>query len=398
MSEGSPINPQHILLLSNYLPDRQYSMRRFTEQLAEGLKHCGLQVEIYPVPTVVGKFGAKGSGLGKWIGYIDKYLLFPFLLKRKLRQLPDNSIVHIIDHSNAPYTKWLQATPHIVTCHDLLAVRSALGEIPQHEPKWTGKQQQAMIVRGLKGSQCIASVSLATQQDVSRLVGANAEWQHHIPNALNDTFIREAHNELPDSHDKAASLLQLPAGHHYVMHIGGEKWYKNRSGCLHIFAKLAEQDPTLHLAIVGPEFSTEALENTACTELTPRIHNLAGIDDAQLCDLYKAADLLLFPSYVEGFGWPILEAQACGCAVATFSVEPMRSLNAIKELAVGEDAQDSTSLDQLTDAARHYMEMPEAPKNELRQQMKHFAAQFTNEASALAYCELYQQTLSQEPK
>lgn len=36
--------------------------------------------------------------------------------------------------------------------------------------------------------------------------------------------------------------------------------------------------------------------------------------------------MLLFPSLREGFGWPILEAQACGCPVATSDREPMRSI------------------------------------------------------------------------
>ena len=82
MPQSRPTSPQHVLLLSNYEPDKQYSMRRFTEQLADGLQQLDFSVEVFPVPTIVGKLGAKGSGIGKWIGYIDKYLLFPFVLKR----------------------------------------------------------------------------------------------------------------------------------------------------------------------------------------------------------------------------------------------------------------------------------------------------------------------------
>jgi glycosyltransferase involved in cell wall biosynthesis len=398
MPNSHSTSPPHVLLLSNYQPDKQFSMRRFTEQLADGLRQLDFSVEVFPVPTVIGKLGAKGSGIGKWIGYIDKYLLFPLILKWKLRQLPCNSIVHIIDHSNAPYSKWLQRFPHVVTCHDLLAIRCALGDIPQHEPRWTGKQQQAMILRGLKSSQCIASVSLATQQDVTRLVGAQPEWQHHIPNALNQRFIQEAHRESVETIDQLKPLLQLPNENRYIMHIGGEKWYKNRKSVLHIFATLAAKDPALHLVIVGPEFSSEALNETACTELLPRIHYFSGIEDEQLRELYRAAELLIFPSHIEGFGWPILEAQACGCAVATFRVEPMHSLNAIEELAVGEDTQDNSSLNKLATAAWVYMETPAAAKTEQRKQMKHFAVQYTNEASAKAYCELYQQQLNQGTK
>ncbi|MGB0259594.1 MAG: glycosyltransferase family 4 protein, partial [Coraliomargarita sp.] len=317
--------------------------------------------------------------IGKWIGYIDKYLLFPWILRRKLKQLPERSVVHIIDHSNAPYAKYLPQTPHLITCHDLMAIRSALGEIPQHEPKWTGKQQQAMILRGLKRSQHIVSVSKATRQDVARLVGDQAAHQHLIANALNDEFIQMA------QHPRSKTTAAPP----YVMHIGGEKWYKNRKAVLQIFAILAAKLPELELVIVGPEFSDAALSATGCTTLKERIRYQSGISDAELCSLYQGAEILLFPSYLEGFGWPILEAQACGCTVATYQVEPMSSLNAIPDLAAG----DGTDADILASAAANYMQLDSEDKAKLQEKARAFAAQFSNAASAQAYHKLYQEVM-----
>ena len=40
------------------------------------------------------------------------------------------------------------------------------------------------------------------------------------------------------------------------------------------------------------------------------------MDDCDLVELYAACDLFVFPSFYEGFGLPILEAMACGRAVA----------------------------------------------------------------------------------
>ncbi|MBC8009252.1 MAG: glycosyltransferase, partial [Burkholderiales bacterium] len=45
------------------------------------------------------------------------------------------------------------------------------------------------------------------------------------------------------------------------------------------------------------------------------ITHLSGIDGPQLEALYNLAEGLLFPSLAEGFGWPVAEAQACGCPV-----------------------------------------------------------------------------------
>ncbi len=43
--------------------------------------------------------------------------------------------------------------------------------------------------------------------------------------------------------------------------------------------------------------------------------NLPNLSRAQLPDIYNLVDCLLFPSHYEGFGWPPLEAMACGTPV-----------------------------------------------------------------------------------
>jgi glycosyltransferase involved in cell wall biosynthesis len=62
--------------------------------------------------------------------------------------------------------------------------------------------------------------------------------------------------------------------------------------------------------------------------------NAAGRDVIELIDpsneelqaLYSCANLMLFPSLQEGFGWPIIEAQACGCPVVTSNRMPMTEI------------------------------------------------------------------------
>jgi len=397
-------NPEfRVLLLGNYLPDGQRSMRRFVELLASGLTQHNISVEVYHPPVIIGKLGAKGHGIGKWLGYIDKHLLFPFFLRRKIRQLITPHIVHICDHSNAPYTRWLQSIPHLVTCHDLLAVRSALGEIPQHQPRWTGQQQQAMILRGLKRSACIASVSNATRNDVARLIGPEPSRLHVITNALDDSFIQIANNPT-DTNTRQDNPLNLPSSAPYVMHIGGEKWYKNRAAVLRIFSKLSQQDDTLQLVIVGPRFSEVQLKANQCGALSRQIHYMEGINDTELQALYSGAELLLFPSWLEGFGWPILEAQACGCAVATLNIAPMNELNATETLILDANATETLILD--ANATRpqwdehastqclKYIQLDAPEKATAQSQMKHFAATFTNDSAISAYCTLYKELLT----
>jgi glycosyltransferase involved in cell wall biosynthesis len=99
----------------------------------------------------------------------------------------------------------------------------------------------------------------------------------------------------------------------YVLHVGGAQWYKNRPGVLAIHAalrsRLGARAPKL--LMVGPSCADAAVETRS------------GVDNQTLAALYSGAELLLFPSLEEGFGWPIIEAQACGCPVITTGKAPM---------------------------------------------------------------------------
>ena len=50
--------------------------------------------------------------------------------------------------------------------------------------------------------------------------------------------------------------------------------------------------------------------------MADRIHFTGYVSDEELLDLYNACDVFVFPSFYEGFGLPVLEAMACGRAVA----------------------------------------------------------------------------------
>jgi glycosyltransferase involved in cell wall biosynthesis len=51
-----------------------------------------------------------------------------------------------------------------------------------------------------------------------------------------------------------------------------------------------------------------------------------NLDSATLQAMYSRASAFLFPSLAEGFGWPIIEAMACGCPVITTGEAPMNEV------------------------------------------------------------------------
>ncbi len=328
-------NPEamKVLLIGNYPVDGQESMRRFADLLAHQLPDRGIQVEqLCPTP-VFGRFGGGLQQSGKWLGYMDKFLLFPRKLRKRLRELRAESLVHICDHSNAVYAPILKEVPHLVTCHDLLAVRSALGEFPGRRIGATGRQYQKWILHGLNAAGRVACISNATRRDLLRLSTLASHQTNVIHNGLNFAYrplpkavIGPRLNHLAlRCFKEPASKRKLRAG--YLLHVGGNQWYKNRLGAIQIHHRLCERmSRPPQLVMVGKPFAPEMRQWIATHQLEDRVIELDGVSNDDLQTLYCGAQLLLFPSFEEGFGWPIIEAQACGCPAVIADREPMSEI------------------------------------------------------------------------
>ena len=329
-----------VLLVGNYAPDKQESMQRFSAMLETELRALGHDVRtVRPLPRF-NRRGAGAAGVAKWLGYADKFLWFPALLKRAARHA---DIVHICDHSNAPYAKYCGQTPHLVTCHDVLAIVSALGLVPQNPTGATGKLLQRFILRGLNRAQFVACDSEKTREQLLEvstlapaqldkvLVGFNYPYSP-MPALQSAPLLRAL---LPQIAGEAGAIKP------YILHVGGNQWYKNRQGVLKIYGELrelmGEQTPALVMA--GKAF-TGAM-NALVEQLNLNdVHAVCDVSNEQLRALYSRAQLLVFPSLAEGFGWPIIEAQACGCRVLTTGAAPMNEVGG--DAAFYADAHDKT--------------------------------------------------------
>src|SRR5439155_20339540 len=99
-----------VLLIGNYPPDRQQSMRRFGTMTLQGLNNSGIGAKLIAPQARFGKFRGAGSFVAKWLGYIDKFVVCPRHLQTALaKEKP--SVVHICEHSNAMYDGWLEHDP-----------------------------------------------------------------------------------------------------------------------------------------------------------------------------------------------------------------------------------------------------------------------------------------------
>ena len=132
-----------------------------------------------------------------------------------------------------------------------------------------------------------------------------------------------------------------------VLHVGNDVWYKNLQAVVRAFAKLGKPDFTLvHAGNIG----RETLSLVAQLGLNERFLQLQAVDDAELMTIYSIADVLIFPSLSEGFGWPPLEAMACGCPVVAGQRASLPEVLGDASLYV-----DPTDIDSIADAARRVM-------------------------------------------
>jgi len=297
------------LLIRNYALDQQESMLRFADCLARELPKRNIAVEVIsPEPSLAND--RQSLSRKKWLGYADKFLRFPRRLKARLEHEPADTIVHICDHSNSPYIPHVRRHRKLITCHDLLAVRGALGEIDAHCPaRPTGKLLQKWILRNLSQADTIVCDSHATAADVRRLVSPAPGRLEVVPLGLNMDF-----KAIP----RADALSRLPAalssGEPYALMVGSNHQRKNREAGLHAL-KIVSESWRMRLVIAGEPLSSEQRALAQQLGVAAAVIEAPRPSHLQLEALYNAAHALLFPSWAEGFGWPILEAQACGCPV-----------------------------------------------------------------------------------
>ncbi len=305
----------HLLLVSNYPLDGQWSMKIYADLVEEVAEQAGWRVtRIAPIERVAAGRNT-GSGLGKWLGYVDKYILAPRSFRRTLRELrirgdlPD--LVHITDHSNAIYIGCFPGLQILVTCHDVIAIRKARGEFAFGRTSWTGRLQQKWILSWLRRANHFIFDSAASERDLSRLLTKDLSKEPVVFPPLGQALAPLPRHSACDT----LSQLDINLANSFIFHHGNASWYKNRDLVFTAFVTLARERPDLDLVLSGGDLSDKQLKIIADNYLGERVHALGRVSADVLAALYSLAKVFFFPSWVEGFGWPPIEAQVCGCPV-----------------------------------------------------------------------------------
>jgi glycosyltransferase involved in cell wall biosynthesis len=109
----------------------------------------------------------------------------------------------------------------------------------------------------------------------------------------------------------------------YILSVGTIEPRKNLENILHAFDKLrTRRQFTGKLVVIGMKgWMSDGIESLIRKlELKNHVVFLGYLSDAELRHFYNRAEVLLFPSFYEGFGFPIVEAFCCGTPVVTSNV------------------------------------------------------------------------------
>ncbi|MET1054811.1 MAG: glycosyltransferase [Pedobacter sp.] len=295
------------------------SMPRFVNMLAQGMEARGHKVEVWSPEAYFSNIPV--TKVKKWLGYMDQYLVFPRQVKQRVKKQQEKVLYVVADNALGPYVPLIADQPHVIHCHDFLAQRSALGEIPENVTSASGQKYQEFIRRGYRKGKNFISVSEKTRTDLAEFLLNPPLRSEMVYNGLNPSY------QLASPAESRSALtaklgINLEAG--YLLHVGGNQWYKNRIGIIEIYDQWRERyGLSLPLLLIGEAPSAALKERYERSPYKNEIHFLTGVQDDTVRQAYSGATVFIFPSIAEGFGWPIAEAMASGTLVVTTGENPM---------------------------------------------------------------------------
>lgn len=220
-----------------------------------------------------------------------------------LRSAP---LLHI---TNAWYAHLIPliSKPVIVTCHDLIE-RENLSSGEQLAKPHRRFHSRATF-RGMLQARYIVCDSSAVAQRIASYAPSSADRLRIVYLGISSTFS-------PGPVDRKV-LNSLSVRPPYVLYVGSEQPRKNLDRLASALAIARRHLPQLTFVKVGGHQTLDGrarfLEALRRENLAEHTRILEDVSDPQLVQLYRGAAVTVLPSLREGFGFPPLEAMACGC-------------------------------------------------------------------------------------
>ncbi len=389
----NPSPQKHAVLLPNMVEFPSMSMKRYARELTAALRaldapdwrfddlECRRVEELARI--MPGKMGEA------WASRAGRFMRYPRMAKEAAKTA---TVCHVLDHSHANLVFALPPEKSVLTVHDVIPLLAARGLIPIPSGRFTRLSFPLIRLRAMKKTGAVIAISENTKRDLIEHGGIAEEKITVVYYGVNKSF-----GPVSDSGtDRAAERRALLSERHgipdpdavrIILQVATATRYKNTPAILNALQSL-RQDKSLgdnvYLLRVGADFYPDEAEMVRGKGLTDRVIHAGPVyDDALLARYYRAADVFAFPSIWEGFGWPPLEAMACGTPVVTSNIASLPEV--VGDAGITVDPQDHAGL------ARGLHEILTQPEKviERREKCLRRATRFTWEKCASGTLSVY---------
>ena len=213
----------------------------------------------------------------------------------------------------------------MVTVHDLIPIvyaehfkRGIRGEL-----KWQIQRRSLMRV-----AKTIITDSNSSKADIERVLNFASSRVFAIPLAPRSIF-----RSTTDRKELSEVRKKYGLNNKFILYVGDVNWNKNVLGVILAFHLYAKKQKEVSLVCVGKAFAEPGLPEAQAIRahidrlgLGNAVKMPGFVSDDDLAALYTQAEELLYPSFAEGFGFPVLEAFACGCPVVAGDIPSLSEI------------------------------------------------------------------------
>lgn len=270
----------------------------------------------------------------------------------------------------------LSSCPMVITIHDLSFIRFPALFRPANR-----LYLSVMTRLSARRARRLIAVSAWTAAETTGLLGIPSERISVIYHGVDPAFRPLPSDEVAEFRHR----MGLPP--RFILCVGTLEPRKNLVRLVEAFARI--RDRQVGLILVGGKgwFYEELFARIEALDLQERVVCAGYVDNEALPLWYNAATLLAYPSLYEGFGLPVLEAQACGTPVLTSNASSLPEAAGDAAVMVPPD-----DVEALT-AALDMLLSDEALREELRERGLRHAAQFSWQRTALETARVYHMAL-----
>lgn len=296
--QNSKNSPKFLIVGSH--PELGQSMNRYSKLLREAYTASPYN---YRLISPTNSFSKRFSNeeVKKWLTYFESYIVF---LPKLLLLSAFSDYVHYADQGQSLSRFLINKHKLILTCHDLFGLEASLGLHNNVNTRLSGLIFQKLVNRKLYQNRII-TISNFSRNQIKVLLEIEFVTVIYLPlqNKFCELGVRR-------KSEPTFALIVMNA-----------TWRKQRFKSIELWKKIYEEDNTIFpkLVIIGEPLTL--LEKEILGEsLIVKVNTLQGICDEELKNMYSECSALIHLANLEGFGWPIIEANSQG-TIAIFSTQ-----------------------------------------------------------------------------